>query len=294
MSSGYIESICALAHAESFTRTALEAIPDECITNLIEAELLVKEGCAEEVVCLQCEEPHLMALEWDSRTQGYRGFCAEAGFVDVADEDVALFAVDRAWFSISLRRSLALSGASEDRLITGYAWYLGTAVTNRIDWNVIVLAGLGPVDTVEPLTMRARALPAASTSVVLTTASEIDGQLLAPYNIWFVRLQDVANLEVGPSVRLSLDKERMAAQLRGFVNGSVAPKRGKGGAAGKDPQLVDRIIADRRKRGIAFASKSAESREVVCEFKKRYPDRDSPAENTVRNKLMKLDLPGSA
>jgi hypothetical protein len=72
------------------------------------------------------------------------------------------------------------------------------------------------------------------------------------------------------------------------------PKRSKGGSPGKDPHLVDEMIADRRSRGIALANNSAEARAIVEELKKRYPDRDPPAEKTIRNKLTKLDLPRTA
>jgi hypothetical protein len=59
-----------------------------------------------EVTCNECQFHHSAALEFDPSRHAYRFFCPEAGFVMVADADVAGLRVSPAWLGGSALRHL--------------------------------------------------------------------------------------------------------------------------------------------------------------------------------------------
>ena len=106
--------------------TGLSALPDGIGQMLLDVGMLQPAGNRNTVVCQACHDDHVVDLEFDAASGGFRYFCPEAGWVPAAKDAVRAFSVD---FDAVVRFAAGLLGVPPRSrpvmLVDDHLWDLG-------------------------------------------------------------------------------------------------------------------------------------------------------------------------
>ena len=106
--------------------TGLSALPDGIGQVLLDVGMLQPTGNRNTVACQACHDDHVVDLEFDAESRGFRYFCPEAGWVPAAKDAVRAFAVD---FDAVIRFVAGLLGvpprSKPVMLVDHHLWDLG-------------------------------------------------------------------------------------------------------------------------------------------------------------------------
>ena len=79
--------------------------------SLFDLGALVHIGNAELVLCLACDRPHSVGVEFAGNGQ-YRAYCPDSGYQQVRPEELMRLAVAEDWITRTVRSSLGLNPGS--------------------------------------------------------------------------------------------------------------------------------------------------------------------------------------
>jgi hypothetical protein len=240
-----------------------------------------------EVTCNECQFHHSAALEFDPSRHAYRFFCPEAGFVMVADADVAGLRVDPAWLVDWLAGSLSFIPQIRRRsLIDNRGWLLGETVLDGTSVAVALVLGRLAANEQDALIQVLSRFQPSEIGIVLTTSPELPSTLLAWHRYHALDLREIIRAKTDG---LALDRARLTARAVQFLRGAKATK----GASGRSSQAerILKFFVERRNEGIAYHHKSFEAAEIRSGWSARFPGQRVPGHSTIRNLL---PAPGAA
>jgi hypothetical protein len=234
-----------------------------------------------EVTCDECHFHHSAALEFDTSRHAYRFFCPDAGFVIVADADIAGVRVNPAWLMDWLAGSLSfISQIRRRSLIESRAWLLGETVLDGTTVAVaLVLGRVGAYEQDALIQVLSRFQPS-EIGIVLTTSAELPSALLAPYRYHSLEVREIVCAKTDG---LALDYSRLTARVIQFLRGAKATK-GTGGRS-SPAENIRKFFEERRNGGIAYRYKSGEATEIRNAWPARFPGQKVPGHSTIRNAL---------
>jgi hypothetical protein len=234
------------------------------------------------VWCKACDKDHDATVELDS-TGKARHFCAEAGWVDDKDDDIATLRLDPEWLLDWLERLFSVRPPWRRRLLLRHRiWHVGEALLGKTSMTIIFSRGI--VAPAELSAALAR-IPPTQVGIVLTTAAEMPAALLAAYGYCAVDLGEI--LRANPD-GLSIDLARFGAFVRAFARKTGRPVAGGGGRPSQATLILE-VFRARRTRNVPYRSKYFEATEIIAEWPALYPDSDPPGHSTIRRHLRNLE-----
>jgi hypothetical protein len=215
------------------------------IEELIELGAATEIGASNTIVCLACDHPHSVTIEYagDGR---YRFFCTEAGYQKVESNALRQFVVNENWIASSVASPLGLTirtVSSADRV----AIRIGRARFGPYACELFFARGLSERDRFAAVKRMIAGLVARAPAVLLTTTAPelIPAEPLSRCAI--ILLDDV--LKITPS-GTTIDEEPIHAALRG----KSQRFRGNGIGFVFSPGFRSAVIGDRE---YTFADKQA-------------------------------------
>ena len=135
-----------------------------------------------EVTCHECHLHHSAALQFDGLKQAYQFFCPEAGFIAVADADVAGLCVKPEWVLDWLAQSLFFNPQIRRRtLVEGRGWLLGETVLDGISVTAALVLGRLAANEQDAVIQGISRFQPLGIGIVLTSLAELPSALLASH-----------------------------------------------------------------------------------------------------------------
>jgi hypothetical protein len=185
---------------------------------LIDVGALVEIGVSTSVLCLACDEPHIVNVE-HTGDGGYRAYCPSAGFSDFAASALKRYAVSEPWIAKAIASSL---GRTPRTGLADVTHHIGKTRIGPHACHLFFARLLSDRRRLSQAKKEVDALVGNAPSLLLTTtpADLIDG--VRPARCALVQLDSVLFLENG---RARLELDPLLAALRG-------PQREQAGATG--------------------------------------------------------------
>jgi hypothetical protein len=239
-----------------------------------------------ELACAECDLDHSAEVEFDPVRREYWYLCPQAGLVTVDGNDLASLRVDPGWFLDWLERELPIVPPRRRRtLIDGRAWFLGEAMLDKTSLTVALVIGRLAPGEQDALAGALAGVHPIELGIVLTTSADLSAEALAARRYDLLDVREIFRVETDG---LALDRERLSARLRQLKGVATERIRGRTGRSSMAQQTLE-LFHDRRARKIPYRSKSAEAREILAEWRCRFPQYKPPALSTTRGHLPKLE-----
>lgn len=220
MTPGSIRVLCSLCEAEppeiswqgiveSENRTELE--------ELVDTGALVQIGIAEAVLCLACDEPHDIAVEYLGGAT-YQAYCPMAGLQSIEAKLLRRCAVDLNWPATAIGSAVGLKTASSGQI--PIVANIGRARFGPYACQLLFASRLTIRERFHEVESKVGELVAKLPAIVFTTTPQQLIPEIPPARCAFLQLEDVL---VCTSGKLELNEEPIYAALRGPATNIQAP-----------------------------------------------------------------------
>jgi hypothetical protein len=241
-------SLCEVEPPEISWQGIVESEARAELVDLLDNGALIQVGVADEILCLACDEPHNLAVEYLGGA-AYQAYCPIAGSQRIEARLLLRYAVDPSWPAAAVASAIGLqpSRSLERRPIVVN---IGRARFGPYACQVLFASGLSNSERFHEVENRVRELVARLPAIILTTTPQ---QLIArtpPPRCAFVQLGDVLDCA---SEKPVLNEEPIYAVLRGPRTNISAPGIGYGFTPGyRSAWVGDRSYTFTDKQALAL------------------------------------------
>jgi hypothetical protein len=282
-----ISLLCELAEAsdEGFLAAELGESYGIPLLLLIKLGAVTHGAPLRTVTCRACHGDHPASIEFDAATGRHFHFCPEAGLVTVDDADLATLRFDPGWLVEWLVDELPIIPPVRRRaLVPNRVWHLGDARCGETLLTVMLARKVSSQVALDHLASALSTIPPADLGVVVTSFPGVARQVRLPHGYEFLDLREIGRVAED---RLVLDSAKLGFWVKTIRSGPVRRQQSRSGRPSVEAE-IKRIYNERRAKGLAMISTSAEAREIRAEFQKRFPDRDPPHLSTVRGHVSRV------
>ena len=236
------------------------------------------------VTCGHCFEGHSAEVKYDAVRRRSFFFCAEAGRVEIDDQERETVLPNLLWLPDQLARALAIGPSPPRReLIGSSAWLLGDAVIGSATVSLALAIGIRTAVELDLLIKGLRSRMIVDAGLVLVSGCVVVDAFRNTSNYQPVILSEIARLVGGA---IEVNRAALAAWTRTMLLGDERPKaaRGRPGLL----QQVHNIRDARSNRGKTASTELREAQEIWQEWLDHFPDQGRPGKSTIRKHLKSL------
>lgn len=238
----------------------------------------LKEGVTlTSIACTACDDDHLVELEYDPTAGSWYHYCAWAGLVTVARDDLVTYALDWDWLLSRLAELLSIRRLETTALIDGVMWRLGTARIDSRFWTAVLVRDVDRrLDAIlEQLRLAGREHP----GLLLSSSRTTPRNVVPPNDYRWLPLWDV----------LDADSGELAVRTTVIMDGLRSRKRdGPPGKVGR-PGVEKVILAELRRRAVVgeMLDKVSDEARCLAEWVSQSPRSDPRSPGRVENIIRK-------
>jgi hypothetical protein len=226
------------------------------------------------VSCDSCGEDHIVELDFDPATSLWQYYCGSAGFVAVAEDDLATFRFDLGWLADRLAEGLLIRRPRRRELVPDVLWDLGDAELGGRAWSAFIARAVAA--HLDPILDALRTRGGKLTGIVLTGLPTIPSTVPLPHGHRFVLLGDALDATTGHP---EIAKHAVLAELRWGRSSKAQRPKGRPSRSA----LVRELFERRRLAGETAGALAKEARAIHELILREGPGQDDPKIGTIQN-----------